>query len=153
MYLPSASLLRGEPYARVRNYGMPHINAFYASDTRDVYSRTQNALCAVCFNPAVHTHHEPNKGTGGRATFALTTNRGVFALRPALIALCPRCHDLRHAHKIAFRWEWDLDKYAQAWFEGDLLADGIKPHSKRLYDYGCWHIQTPWGDAQWRERL
>ena len=76
--------------------GMPHLGARYTGRGVNAYRLDEGAPCAFCGRPAAHAHHEPPKGTGG-GVLHLGTPHGVFDLRPALVALCPECHDARHA--------------------------------------------------------
>lgn len=77
---------------KARMFGMPCVGAEYTSEIGDHYRMLDGACCMVCGQPAHHVHHEPNKGMGGRATLELAGH----VLRPALFALCTKCHDQRH---------------------------------------------------------
>lgn len=140
-----------------RGYGMPHIGCRY---TRDDVSATAFddawSPCAVCGKTARNRHHEPPRGlhsaqdpeTGKRRPGALLlmTEWGKFVLKPALIALCGSgttgCHGRRHAREIGIWWEFDTEEYEEQWLSGYLLAHGIRPHSQRLYGFGCWHFSA-----------
>ena len=119
--------------------GMPHLGARYTGPGVNAYRLDDGALCAFCGRPAAHAHHEPPKGTGG-GVLHLATPHGVFDLRPALVALCPECHEARHAKggdgRLSVRWEWDTPLLAMAWWRGDVLAGGTEPHSPELFGSG-----------------
>lgn len=125
---------------KARMFGMPCIGAEYTSKTGDHYRILDDAQCMVCGKPASHVHHEPNKGIGGHATLELAGN----VLRPALFALCTKCHDQRHfAHKgdrLLFRWKWVKDTIERDWVNGSFLNSDYDPHDNRLFLFGYYEI-------------
>lgn len=139
-----SSVLRGEPYEYAKAFGAPCINARYKSATLDSYEKAPNAVCAVCGSQAEEVHHEPPKGVGGRKWFALRTVNGFYYLRPSLIALCPRCHRLRHAGEIKFRWVWMNEEVEASWWQGELQQT-VAPNSPDLLAFGHWEIVTSSG--------
>lgn len=138
--IPS-SVLRGMPYSKAKCFGMPHHMAFYTSGDR--HSLQAGATCLVCGRPAQSAHHEPQKGFGGK-TWTLRTPKGAFVLRPALIALCGSgttgCHGKRHSGLLRIEWAWDDPAWEDAWFSGEILSMGIRPHSPELYGFGHWEV-------------
>lgn len=126
--------LRGKSIERARLYGMPHAGSEYTAKTGDSYRRICDQ-CVICGRPSAHTHHEPPKGIGGNATFAL----GGMLLRPALFSLCPNCHDMRHQGRYVLTWEWADPIFEEMWSTGFLLQD-YEPHDPQLYEYGCWSV-------------
>lgn len=129
---------------KARMFGMPHVGAKYTSKTGDHYRMLEGARCMVCGQPAAHVHHEPNKGMGGHATLELAGH----GLRPALFALCQKCHDQRHfAHngdRLSIRWRWAFEptshEYEKLWVEGGFFESGFMPHDERLFWYGWYEI-------------
>lgn len=119
--------------------GMPHLGARYTGPGVNDYRLDDGAACAFCGRLAAHAHHEPPKGTGG-GVLHLATPEGTFDLRPALIALCPECHESRHAkggpERLGIRWEWDDPIQAMRWWRGGMLAGGTEPHSPDLFGSG-----------------
>ena len=134
-----ASVLRGMPYSKAKCFGMPHHMAFYTSGDR--HSLQAGATCLVCGRPAESAHHEPQKGMGGQ-TWTLRTPKGAFVLRPALIALCGSgttgCHGKRHSGLLRIEWVWDDPAWEEAWFSGEVLSMGVRPHSPELLGFGHW---------------
>lgn len=129
------------PIEKARMFGMPCVGAAYTHPIKDKYRLTEGAKCMVCGAPAVHVHHEPNKGMGGKATLTLDGHE----LRPALIALCNRCHDMRHFSggdkRLAIRWQWDNPEiHEYGWAIGALMNAGYAPHSKKLFELGYYAI-------------
>lgn len=131
-----ASLLNGWSYEKASCFGMPHFMARYTSGDVRSYERDADARCMVCGRPATETHHEPN----GRLYFTLRTKRGIFVLKPALIALCRECHDLRTKNGLSIRWSWNSEVDESMWWDGYLLSHGYRPHDGRLLDFGRWVI-------------
>lgn len=129
---------------KARMFGMPCVGAEYTSKTGDHYRMLDDARCMVCGQPAHHVHHEPNKGMGGNATLELAGN----VLRPALFALCTKCHDQRHfAHKgdrLSIRWKWVasdiLPMFERRWVNGEFFEAGFNPNDHRLFYYGYYEI-------------
>lgn len=147
-----ARVLRGTPYRQAVCMGMPHVHAHYnGPEARDCV-RDRDAECAVCRRPATNVHHEPPLGMGGgNGTFTLTTPRGTWELRPALIALCGSgtdgCHGKRHDGLLRFEWLWTDRSHEEKWWEGEFLSQGFEPHDPRLLDYGGWWAVWA-GDAE-----
>lgn len=119
--------------------GMPNLGARYTGPGVNDYQLDEWAVCAFCGRPAAHAHHEPPKGTGG-GVLHLATPEGTFDLRPALIAMCPECHEARHAkggdERLRIRWEWDNPMLAMRWWKGGMLAELAEPHATELYAFG-----------------
>ena len=146
-FVPESWQLRGLSYEAAGKFGMPHLGAHYRCD-----SPHANVLdcdmqpCAVCGRPAANSHHEPPIGMGGRnAVFTLSTERGAFFLKPALIAVCGSgtsgCHHEFHGGaRYSIRWAWHSDAAAERWWSGWYLTRGYVPHDPRLYRHGHWEI-------------
>lgn len=147
-YVPPASVLNGVPFDVASRFGMPHIGARYLRDDVDSHKMHDGAVCPVCKKPATNVHHEPPKGAGGRyRQFTMYAPWGRFILKPALIAMCGSgtrgCHGSRHSGDVRITWEWFDDADAERWWTGELLSHGYLPHDEKLYDLGCWRIETP----------
>ena len=140
-YSPPAELLDGLTYDKASRFGMPHINAWYATKSVNSHKFDRDAYCLKCGRPVTNAHHEPFRGMGGgTSTFTL---HGV-EMRPALIALCGSgatgCHGDRHKGLWVPEWVWDSDENAEMWWTGQLFKMGLKPHDPILYAFGCWKI-------------
>lgn len=143
--IPDSSVLGGVPYEVARNFGMPHIRAYYKNRSVDSNAFETDAECAVCRSMATNSHHEPPKGMSGRyRSFTMNTPNGIFTLRPALIAICGSgttgCHGALHDKQVGFRWVWDDEEVEERWWSGWFLSHGYMPHDQRLYLYGRWVI-------------
>lgn len=139
MYIPETSKLQGLSLDVAECYGKPHINAKYTHAHRvDKYTMIPDSPCAICGRMATNTHHHPPKGRGK------TIMIGHRKLRPSLFALCGSgvegCHGMIHSKRIKVTWNWIDDKYAEMWWNGDILKE-IAPHSELLYNYGYWDIR------------
>ena len=159
---PSTQLARAD----ILGYGMPHIGCTYTRD--DVAATAFDddwVACAICGATATNRHHEPPRGRhsatddSGRkrlGALLLMTERGRFVLKPALIALCGSgttgCHSLVHSRLVEIEWAFDTEEYAGQWESGYLLSHGIKPHSEKLYGYGCWHFHDKRNGKRWEHR-
>lgn len=124
-------------------YGMPHLGAEYRSDDVDSHRRLHGAVCAVCGSEATDVHHIPPKSKG--RTFAMRTPIGIFLLKPALFALCHRCHmgfhgDVGRPPLLTAEWVWNDEETAERWYSGELLSHGIQPNSPRLLSLGKWKV-------------
>lgn len=127
-------------------FGKPHWQARYRSDNAtpksvNSYTLEENATCIVCGRKATNAHHCPPKGI--MRVFPLVTERGLFSLRPALLAVCGSgttgCHGDIHAGRIKVTWEWDHEGFQDAWWDGSLL-EASGPHSPDLFACGFWRI-------------
>ena len=141
-YVPGAEKLCGLPYDVAECYGKPHIMAFYSGGSVYTHKRERDAVCAICRQRVGSVHHNPPLSKG--RMFLLRTKWGQFALKPALFALCGTgttgCHNGFHGGaRYKATWEWDSDEYAEMWWEGELLKE-YQPHSRELYQFGCWVI-------------
>ena len=131
---------RGRSKAECDRYGKPHINARYtAPENTHRYEKDDDATCAICGRPATDTHHWPPLGKSAHGIWLLRTRKGIFALKPALFALCRTHHELFHLNRIKADWVWDSPEAEEAWWSGELLSK-IRPHSPELYAYGRWRF-------------
>ena len=128
--------LHGMSIDKARLFGMPHVGCHYANLSVNSHKLDRGARCAVCGQIARHAHHEPQKGMGGTRGFLLHE----FALRPALLALCPQCHHDRHFSDLSFTWLWEDDESEAEWASGKLLRDGFGPGSEELFSLGYWVV-------------
>lgn len=138
--------LYGLSLPTAERYGKPHWMAHYMSGNPtarsvDRYVMEEDATCIVCGKRATNVHHEPPKGKA--RTFPLATDRGLWVLRPALLAVCGSgttgCHGDIHTHRIGVEWVWDEPGIEEAWWDGSLL-ESSEPHSPILYEVGFWRI-------------
>jgi len=155
-YIPASSQLRGLPYEAAECYGKPHIMCRYSGSSAKSHMRDEDARCVCCGRMATNAHHNPPLSKGH--IFLLMTKWGRFALKPSLIAVCGSgttgCHNGFHGGaRFKARWVWDSDEYAEMWWNGEFLKH-MRPHSRELYRYGCWHIsdsetgrEFDWRDA------
>lgn len=146
-----SKILRGFSIEDAQSYGMPHIGAHYWKDNVNSYHRDDNTCC-ICGRKATNVHHHPQKGKA--TSFTLSTEYGIFVLKPALFALCGSgttgCHGLIHNKKVSIQWKWDSKAYQELWFSGYLLSHGIIPHSPKLFEYGCWLIGDDKSKVEYR---
>lgn len=140
---PEMSRLRGLPVDRAELYGKPHAGI-----------DDETPLCAVCGRLATNRHHAAHRKWG--RTFELATERGMWRLESALIALCGTgttgCHGAMHGGaRLSVRWVWDTEEAARAWWSGELLAR-YAPHDPALYGFGGWEFADAAGRtvAGWR---
>ena len=128
--------------------GMPHLFARYRSG--DAHELEPGARCAACGAPAEHCHHMPPKGIGGgSATQTVRIADGSeHVLRPALIALCGKCHEAYHATgRLGIEWVWDLPQHGWDWNDGMLAAPVYDGNSPLLWRWGQWVFRTERGDT------
>lgn len=142
MYVPEMSKLNGLSLVVAECYGKPHYKAFYTGKTIKQYRMEDGAICMCCGHKATNVHHVPALSKGH--VFNLRTDCGIFALRPALFALCGSgttgCHnDFHGGARFIPQWKWFDDEYARAWWSGEILRE-IDAHSPELYEYGRWVI-------------
>ena len=143
---PDAATLHGLSYAKAVCMGMPHVGCRYIGEGARSTVVLKGAPCACCGRPATNAHHEPPIGQGGAMRgWTLRTPRGLFVLRPALIALCGTgakgCHGRRHAGLVRCRWVWTDEAAEAAWWSGELLSHGFAPHDARLLEFGRWEVE------------
>lgn len=141
-----AAKLHGISLTEAETMGKPHIGAEYKGGSG--YVRTSD-VCAICGRPATNVHH-----IGRRLTFTFVPNdKRAFIMRSALIALCGSgttgCHGAVHAGRIKIRWKWDSEEASDKWWSGELIHE-CGQHSEKLYEYGCWQIETPEGTKEIR---
>lgn len=121
----------------LRLYGMPCLSAKYTSDDVASYTWTGDyPVCVACGRVASPhaVHHEPPRGKG---SLLLPTKMGSFALKPALVLLCKRCHDDRHDRKLlGIEWVWDSEDDERKWCDGTWLSRGLEPHGSWLFEHG-----------------
>lgn len=127
-------ILRGTSYQRASLYGMPHIGCDGKSITGG---------CTVCGLRATERHHAAPKGTGGRY-LTVPTQNGALKLESALLALCHGCHDRfpPQGFEYSVEWRWYDRESCDAWWSGELLSSGIKPHSPELFAYGFYVVKA-----------
>lgn len=121
---------------RAMLYGMPHIGAWYQSDNVNSHKLVPGASCSVCGHRATQAHHCPPKSTA--RSILLMSEWGRFVLKPALIAVCAKCHTAIHRHEIIPTWEWDDEELVEQWASGYLLSHGYPAHSVKLNELGHW---------------
>jgi hypothetical protein len=142
----SARVLNGQPYETAKKFGMPHIGAHYLREDVRTNKLDENALCCICGKMATNSHHDPEKGMGGKnSSWCMKTEHGMFILMPSLKAVCGSgttgCHNGFHGGaRYKSRWEWDSDELETKWWSGYLLSHGVTPHSPQLYGMGRWVI-------------
>ena len=144
-------VLSGLSRETAERFGKPHVSAFYAASSVSSNRLAEGASCAICDRPATNSHHEPPRSKGA---FALPTPKGVFVLKPALIALCGSgttgCHGAVHSGIFRIRWVWDSEEAERAWWDGSILSKSA-PHDPALYGFGHWEILGPQGVKEVRE--
>lgn len=147
----------GHSIAEAERYGMPCIGSTYGMSRNDdvndyvkVYGK--GVKCVCCGDRAVHVHHYPPKSKGYRGTFTLRTPMGWHILKPALFALCEKCHNQFHANTLKADWVWNTEDDREAWWSGKILTRCI-PNSKKLYEYGMWHFYGSGRDFYYKEVL
>ena len=150
-YRPSRKATGGLPYTVAEMYGKPHIGCEYFGSSVNSHHLLEDAMCVCCGKLATNAHHFPPKGTCPTFTF-----RGR-KLKPALFALCGSgttgCHGQWHSpRRYTALWKWDSEKYAKAWWEGDLLGE-YEPHAPQLYLFGCWEVYDLLDGRIWEVRL
>lgn len=146
-----SKILHGTSYEMASCMGMPHLGARYLGDSVRKTKLLFNAKCAFCGGTVGSIHHEPPVGPGGAMRgWTLRTERGIFVLKPALIALCGSgttgCHGRRHAGELRFEWRWLNDDAESRWWDGWWLSHGVAPHDERLYQLGGWWVVTEDGE-------
>lgn len=147
-----ARTLKGRTAEAFALLGKPCVGAGYLG-RGDAHSLEDGARCALCGRPATNAHHHPPKGMGGGA-FRLATPRGEFRLRPPLFAVCgggnaSGCHRLLHEGGARIRWEWDAPGFGAMWLDGALLEE-CGPNGERLFAFGRYEIEAPWGRKEVR---
>lgn len=144
--MPSRDQLHGLAHSIAECFGKPHWQARYLSESPtkpsvDRYVLDEDATCIVCGKRATNAHHCPPKGI--MRIFPLGTERGLWLLRPALLAVCGSgttgCHGAIHSGYLKIEWAWDHEGFEDAWWEGSLL-DATTPSSPDLYECGFWRI-------------
>lgn len=145
---PSREQLHGLAHPVAECFGKPHWQARYLSaeptkPSVDRYALEEDACCIVCGKRATNSHHNPRKGV--MRIFPMGTERGLWLLRPALLAVCGSgtagCHRAIHEGLLKIEWAWDHEGFEDAWWDGSLL-ESSKPHSASLYECGFWRITS-----------
>lgn len=111
--------------------------------SRRLRRKTITGACTVCGLRATEKHHAAPKGTGGRY-LTVPTQNGALKLESALLALCHGCHDRfpPQGFEYSVEWRWYDRESCDAWWSGELLSSGIKPHSPELFAYGFYVVKA-----------
>lgn len=143
-WTPPREWLNGLSYERAECYGKPHLGKAYYQPYRMGGNRLDvGATCAVCGKPACNSHHQPPRSSGS-SLFGWWRGEPIELL-PALVSVCGMgnaagCHAHLHSGRYRLEWRWDCIEHAQDWWTGELFRQGYKPHDKRLYRLGAWHL-------------
>lgn len=149
-HMNDANRLRGRSKEEAERYGKPNINARYITSDPHRYTKEPETLCIICGRPATDAHHWPPLGRSAGGVWNLRTPMGAYELRPSLMALCRRHHEMMHAGEISANWVWDSEQAEAAWWAGAILQE-VKAHSPLLYLFGRWRFEWDGGGFEYRE--
>lgn len=130
----------GIPIYRRQLLGKPNIGV---TGKLNAYSMEPGTRCCICGMRATNAHHVVPLSTC--KAVMLKTEMGSVPLFSPLFAVCGMgnasgCHGKLHSHDYELRWVWDVDDGEEKWEKGWFIANGIRPGSDRLYEFGHYEI-------------
>lgn len=134
-------LPRGWSRQKALNMGMPHIpgnRCFVCGSTS----------CSMGF---FSQHHITPKGPGGRDKFMtiVSPELNQYKLESSMAPLCGSgvtgCHATLHGNAVkgstySLGWVWDDLAMEVLWWAGELLDQGLEPHTYKLWEFGHYEL-------------